>query len=489
MSKVTVNRAFVFLWIKRLAVYLIGLYCMAIGVVFSATSSLGVSPVGSLANVLRQISLDSAAIPALSLGTWTIIVYCLYIFVEFLILRREFRPTMLLQLVASFLFGKLVDLATLMMGFLPTAPNYAIQMLYLLCSIPMVAVGVMLYLSPNILPTPGEGMSLAISKKTGLSVGGAKTVFDCSLVVISCVTSLVYFHGLVGVREGTVICALLVGFVMRQMQKPCQAPLLRFVERESKVNRALQEMLETYGIDAAGKPRIIITIGREFGAGGYDIGKRLAERLGITFYDHQINERAAEKSGLSLQKVEELEHHMEREILYDFKTGVYSMNNEGLTPEERLFVAQTAVIREIAASDESCVIMGRCADYVLYNMPECFRVFIHALPAARIDRIMHKYGLTKEQAQLQMKNTDTSRAQHYKHFTGRVYGQQQYYHMGLDSGMLGVEASVDLLMENIRLWTQVRGSHPLTDQDPTREEQEAELILNEKIKHLAGEEN
>lgn len=115
------------------------------------------------------------------------------------------------------------------------------QLLYLLCSIPMVAVGVMLYLTPNILPTPGEGMSLAISKKTGLSIGASKTVFDCSLVVISASVSLIYFHRLVGVREGTVICALLVGFVMKQLQKVCQKPLLRFVEREDKVSRAIRQ--------------------------------------------------------------------------------------------------------------------------------------------------------------------------------------------------------------------------------------------------------
>lgn len=136
-------------------------------------------------------------------------------------------------------------------------------------------------------------MSLAISKKTGLSVGSSKTVFDCSLVVISAATSLIYFHGLVGVREGTVICALFVGFVMKQMQKVCQKPLLRFVEREDKVSRALSEAAEGYQMDATGKPKIIITIGREFGSGGHEIGMLLAERLGITFYDHQLNELAS----------------------------------------------------------------------------------------------------------------------------------------------------------------------------------------------------
>ncbi|MBR1780164.1 MAG: hypothetical protein IJ751_02015 [Oscillospiraceae bacterium] len=224
--------AFLILWGKRLLVYLVGLFCMAIGVVFSAHSALGVSPVGSLANVLYQIAKDQG-LTAINLGNCTIATYCLYIFVEFLILRRDFKPQMLLQLVASFLFGWLVNAASALFSFLPEPGSYPIQMLYLLASIPMVAVGVMLYLSPNILPTPGEGMSLAISKKTGLSMGSSKTVFDCSMVVLSALTSLIYFHALIGVREGTVICALLVGFVMKRLQSVFQKPLLRFVERET----------------------------------------------------------------------------------------------------------------------------------------------------------------------------------------------------------------------------------------------------------------
>ena len=456
-----VNKNFTILWSKRLLVYLLGLYCMAIGVVFSARSNLGVSPVGSLANVLYQIGLAQKAPAFVNLGNCTTAVYCLYILTELLILRREFQARMLLQLAASLLFGQMVNLATGMMAFLPDPGNYAVQLLYLLCSIPLVAVGVMLYLTPNILPTPGEGMSLAISKKTGLSVGASKTIFDCSLVVISGLTSLIYFHGLVGVREGTVICALLVGFVMKQLQKVCQKPLLHFVEREDRISRALSNAAEGYELDASGKPKIIITIGREFGSGGYEIGRLLAEKLGITFYDRQINEMASAQSGLPLAKVEELEHHMEREILYDFKNAAYAMTNGCLSPEEQLFVAQTTVIRRIAAGDESCVIMGRCADYLLYNDPNCFRVFIHARPDARVKRTMAQYNLDYAEAKRQMENTDRSRAQHYRHFTGREYGKQEYYHLSVDSGMLGTEESVEAIMDVIRRWCNVRGTHPL----------------------------
>lgn len=450
------------LWGKRLLVYFCGLFCIAMGIAFSAKSGLGVSPVGSPANVLYQIALDRGWPEWVNLGNCTIAVYCLYILSQVVMLGRRFEPVQLLQLAVSFLFGWLVNLTGAIFSFLPAPESYAMQLVYLLVNIPMVALGVMLYLSPSLIPTPGEGVALAISKKFGTSVASGKTIFDCSVSVIAAVLSLVYFHGLVGIREGTVLCALLTGFVMRQLQKPFQAPLLRFVEREGRIDRALQEAASGYQTDASGKPKILIAIGREAGSGGYDIGRLLAERLGITFYDEQLNAMAAEIAGLPLSKVEELESHLVREVVYDFKAAAYDMTGDGLSPEERLFVAQSTAVRRIAAGDESCVIMGRCADYTLYNDPNCFRISIHARPEARVERTMAKYGLSEADARRQMQNTDAARANHYRHFTGREYNNQKYYHLSVDSGMLGTEASVELIMETIRRWCDVRGTHPLS---------------------------
>ena len=458
-----VDKHTVILWLKRLLIYFCGLFCIATGIAFSAKSMLGVSPVGSPANVLYQIGL-SMGLPTgfYNLGNWTIVVYCVYILLQIVMLGKKFKPVQLLQLAISFAFGWLVNLTTAMVSGLPAPTNYGMQMLYLLVNVPMVALGVMLYLSPNLLPTPGEGVALAISERWNTSVAAGKTIFDCSMVVISVIISLIFFHGLVGVREGTVICALFTGFVMRQFQKLLQKPLLHFVERESRVNRYLEAAAEGYTTDATGKPKIIIAISREFGSGGYEIGKLLAEKLGVTFYDRQLNEMAAEESGIPLAKVQEMEEHLMREALYDFKAGAYEMAGDGLSIEERLFVAQTAAIRKIAAGDESCVIMGRCADYTLYNDPNCFRIYIHAIPVARTDRIMNQFGLTEAEAKRQIQLTDASRRNHYKHFTGREYGKQEYYHLSVDSATIGTDASVQLIMECIRMWCNVRGTHPLS---------------------------
>ena len=172
------------LWARRLLIYLLGLLLMALGVVFSARSGLGVSPVGSLANVLYQIGLSRGAPGWVNLGNCTIAVYCLYILAEAVILGKDFKAGMLLQLAASFLFGQLVNLAAALLGGLPEPGSYLHRMAYLLCSVPLVAAGVMMYLSPNILPTPGDGMSLAISRKSGKSLPASKTIFDCTMVTM-----------------------------------------------------------------------------------------------------------------------------------------------------------------------------------------------------------------------------------------------------------------------------------------------------------------
>ena len=107
------------------------------------------------------------------------------------------------------------------------------------------------------------------------------------------------------------------------------------------------------------------------------------------------------------------------------------------------------------------MILGRCSDYLLYSDPNCFRVFIHARPDIRAKRAMTVYGLTEQEAARQVESIDRARAQYYKRFTGRVYGKQEYYHLGLDSGLLGTEESVEVIINILRRWCDVRGTHPL----------------------------
>ena len=425
---------------KRGLVYALGLFIMAIGVVFSVKSALGVSPVTCLANVVHQIS-------AVDMGICTTLTYCFYILVEVVILRRDFKPAMLLQIVASTIFGTLVSLATKLFTFLPAPEMYIMRLVYLICSIPIVALGVMLYLTPQILPTPGEGLSIAISKKTGKSVANCKMITDCCLVVLSVIVSLIFFGKLVGVREGTVISALTVGFVMKRFMRLFQPALLKFVERDSKLEAATK-MEEAAAIDTQ---KLIITISREYGSEGYEIGKRVAERLGAEFFDEQLVELEAQESGLSVDFIEKHEQAMSHGIIYDFLTASYSMYNTDLPPLEKLFAAQTKVIRNIAAEKDTAVIVGRCSDYILYNDPNSFRIFIHANPKYRAKRLAERLGVSEAEAMRKLEKTDSARGRYYRHFAGREWGDMKYYNLAIDTEKFGVDASVDLIMEAIEL--------------------------------------
>ncbi len=459
VTPIKLSKEFLLLWCKRLLVYFLGLFIMAIGVVFSVRSSLGVSPVTCLANVTYQIFGVSMGITPLSLGVCTTLTYCVYILVEVLILRKDFQPQMLLQVVASTIFGFMVTLASNLFSFLPVPQTYVMRLVFLILSIPMVALGVMLYLAPNILPTPGEGLSLAVSKKIGKPVATCKMIVDCCLVLTSAVVSFVYFHGLVGVREGTLISALMVGFVMKRMMRVCNPFLLKFVERETKLERAIAAGGTTL-LDRTGRPKLVITISREFGSGGYDIGKQLAEKLGITFYDKQLEPMEAEESGLPLSFIQAHEQRMAHNLVYDFLTAGYAMYNEDLPPMEKLFAAQTRILRRIAASDESCVIMGRCSDYILYNDPNSFRIFIHAPTDYRARRISETKNITLAQAYADIERTDIGRSRHYQQFAGREWGNTKYYNLAVDTALYGVEGSVKLIDEAIRLWCEIRGYQP-----------------------------
>ncbi len=447
------DAAFILRWTKRLIVYCAGLFIMAVGVVFSVKSALGVSPVTCLANVLYQI-VQTTRLTGVGLGVCTTASYCLYILAELIILRRDFEPKMLLQIAASFFFGFLVSCATKLFAFLPAPETYVMRMVFLLCSVPLVALGVMLYLAPQILPTPGEGMSLAISKKTGLSVGSSKTIFDSCMVLISGITSLAYFHTLVGVREGTVICALTIGFVMKLFMRVFEKPLMRFVERDTKLQQAMGG--EPYPTDSTGKPKLLISVGWEFGSGGYEIAKLLAERLKIRFYGNdELIPMEAEESGLSESFIHKHEHNMAHSVVYDFMTAGYAMHME-LPPLEKLFAAQVRIIRRIAARDESAVLVGRCSDYILYNDPNSFRIFIHAPTDYRVERMAEAMSISPQQAAADLATTDASRARHYEHFTGRPWGDMKYYNLAVDTKTFGTERSLELIEDAIRCWCQHR---------------------------------
>ena len=192
----------------------------------------------------------------------------------------------------------------------------------------------------------------------------------------------------------------------------------------------------------------LITISREFGSGGRLIGKRLAEKLDIPYYDKELLDRIAEESGFSKEMIVEAEKKAKNSFLYSLASamGTGEAGPESLSLNERYFLAQFDTIRRI--DDEgSCVIVGRCADYVLRGMPEATNVFIYAEEADKIKRAVQEYGVPEDSVKKLMKDTDKARANYYSYHTGRKWGDHVNYNLSIDSGYIEIEDIVDLIIK------------------------------------------
>ena len=194
----------------------------------------------------------------------------------------------------------------------------------------------------------------------------------------------------------------------------------------------------------------IITIGREFGSGGRQIGEELAKKLGIKYYDKELLDHAAENSGICKELFENHDEKPTNSFLYSLVMDSYSFgySSTGFTEmpmNHKVFLAQFDTIRKLA-EEGPCVMVGRCADYALADNPHLFSVFIHANLDSRINRICAKYLKTPKESREAIQKTDKSRASYYNYYTNKKWGSAQSYDLCIDSSKLGLEGSVDTII-------------------------------------------
>lgn len=190
----------------------------------------------------------------------------------------------------------------------------------------------------------------------------------------------------------------------------------------------------------------IVTISREFGSGGRTIGRLVAEKLGVPCYDRELIEKVAGQTGMSEGYVEE--HGEAAGSGGALEYAMAGRGPDGLSPDEYLWTRQCAVLLELAKSP--CVLVGRCADYVLRDRPDCVHAFIWADPAFRAERIVRLYGETAASPEKRLAEKDRARRVHYRYFTGREWGSARNYTVCLNSGEIGVERCADILAGLVR---------------------------------------
>lgn len=191
----------------------------------------------------------------------------------------------------------------------------------------------------------------------------------------------------------------------------------------------------------------IITISREFGSGGRTIGKMLAERMGISYYDKELIEKLSQATGFDPKYIEEQGEYAPTPNLFSY--AFVGRNINGMSVSDYLWNEQRKKILELA-EQESCVIVGRCADYILREREDVLNVFIHAPANDRAKRIVEVYGETAAAPEVRLREKDKKRAINYKYYTEQEWGRAQNYHLTIDSSVFGIEGSVEMLYQILK---------------------------------------
>ena len=409
--------------LKRYLIFLVGLFVNSLGVSLITKANLGTSPISSIPYVL------SLNFP-FTLGNFTIFFSIFLIVLQLIILRKNFKLEHILQIPVSIIFGYFIDL-TMILFFWVNPEAYIMKIVYLLIVCLILGVGVYMEVLADVVMLPGESFVRAIVLTWKTNFGTTKICFDVSMSVIAAVLSFVFAGKLAGVREGTVIAALLVGFIARLIAKKL-AFLKDMIFPESvsaeNENEAKEQTAGIYG-------KNVIAIGRQFGSGGHDIGKVLAEKLGYDFYDAEIIQMTAGTTGYTPEFVKKNEEIMTNSLLYDLVNQMYlNTDRQDEAPKDKIFEAECQVVRNLAKKG-NCVIVGRCADYVLRNSGNCLKVFFSAPLVSRIRRVAQRQNISEGEAKATVQKNEKLRADNYRYYTHRMWGAAGNFDLSLNTDL------------------------------------------------------
>ena len=409
--------------LKRYLIFLVGLFVNSLGVSLITKANLGTSPISSIPYVL------SLNFP-FTLGNFTIFFSIFLIVLQLIILRKNFKLEHILQIPVSIIFGYFIDLTMILFSWVnPEA--YIMKIVYLLIGCLILGVGVYMEVLADVVMLPGESFVRAIVLTWKTNFGTTKICFDVSMSVIAAVLSFIFAGSLAGVREGTVIAALLVGFIARLIGKKLvflkDMIFLESVSAENE-NEAKEQTAGTYG-------KNVIAIGRQFGSGGHDIGKILAEKLGYDFYDAEIIQMTAGTTGYTPEFIKKNEEIMTNSLIYDLVNQMYlNADMQDEAPKDKIFEAECQVVRNLAKKG-NCVIVGRCADYVLRNSGNCLKVFFSAPLVSRIRRVAQRQNITEGEAKATVQKNEKLRADNYRYYTRRMWGAAGNFDLSLNTDL------------------------------------------------------
>lgn len=199
----------------------------------------------------------------------------------------------------------------------------------------------------------------------------------------------------------------------------------------------------------------IVTIAREYGSGGRECGKKLAELTGYKFYDKDLITLAAQKSGMSTEALNSVDEKAASSLLYTLALGssIYNngMGNLNMPINDKLFVVQSQIIKDIADSGEGAIIVGRCADYVLSERPNVVKVYITSDFDTRVESVMQRHELTQSQAKDLIIKTDKRRSNYYSYYTGEKWGKADKYDIVVSTAKVDIDGAAQLIADYLKM--------------------------------------
>ncbi|WP_417014770.1 DUF6198 family protein, partial [Alistipes sp.] len=417
------------LLLRRYLLFVVALFINAFGIALITKALLGTSPITSVTYVLSMFT-------PLTMGQWTIVLNLLFMLGELPFMTRQDlkndRRIFLLQIPVTLFFGTFIDCSMSALSWLePQA--YAAKIVSLLLGCFVLAVGIAFEVKVNVAMAAGEYFVRAISRRLHREFGYVKLGFDVTLVILACVLSLVFLSGIYGVREGTVTAALIVGPIVHFI-----SPFYRILDRWIGDGTAAPAATAARTADASSR-HVVITIAREYGSGGHLLGEKLASMLHIPLYDNQFIGLAARRSGMDEAYI----LHNEQSIPSFWLKCIFAQTNgarmdHSLSPEDVLFVAESRIVQELA-SREACVIVGRCADFVLRDDPRAVRIFCCTDPESARRRCIAEYGIAPDAADAEVRRVNRNRKTHYEYYTGERWGDPHRFDLTVNTGRVSVE--------------------------------------------------
>lgn len=446
--------------LRRYVSFVAVLFVIAFGTSLSIRANLGSSPISCPPYVLSLVP------GGWTMGTYTLCMHFFFIAAQIAMLRRNFQPIQLLQVAVGVLFGVYTDVTMWLTSFLQVpvdltpALRYPLQLVELLAGGAILAYGISLEVHCDVLMLAGEGFPLAISKVVKRDFGKVKMCSDTGLVCVGIVFMFIFFGRwhweMVG--PGTLISMFYVGFMVRVF-----SPTMGWFDR-ILTQRTAAHATEAPASESAAALPLVVTVSREYGSGGHDVGEAVARRLGVPLYDRALIDRTARELGRAPERVASAEQNISTaklwELVFTDKSIPESMNP---SLDDAIFVSQSRTLRELAQKD-SCVIIGRMADWVLRDRPNVLRVFVSSGRELAVSRVMAATGLSADEAARKVERVNRGRANHYLQYSdGHQWTDARNYDLVVNTSATGIDGAADLVVSAARLLLEAPSNSPVRE--------------------------